>query len=419
MIKNFVPKILLVLLTSALISPMNIFAQETDSYWEIQSIDTMKFSRDLARERNGDEVFRKIIETNVQKIADVGANYVAIGTPYDEEFLPYLKVWVHAVRSSGLKVWFRGNLSGWEGWFDYPSVSPQDHIEQIEEFIVNNSDLFEDGDIFTSCTECENGVLGDPRETKDVDGFREFLIREYEISKAAFEKTGIKVTSGYYSMNADVAWLVMDKETTKALGGIVVIDHYVKDPEKLASDVNKLAQKSEGEVVLGEIGVPVPDIHGVMTDEMQARWIEAAFSALSKESKLKGVNYWVSFSGTTAIWNADGSEKPVVSVIKSYFLPDTLSGIVVNKLGRPVKNSLVIADAKSTHTDDKGMFRITSNPTLERIVVNASSYKDKAFQIGSEKDLGDVTLEKEKESVFFKVGLFFKQVGSSFLSFFN
>ena len=169
MIKNFVPKILLVLLTSALISPMNIFAQETDSYWEIQSIDTMKFSRDLARERNGDEVFRKIIETNVQKIADVGANYVAIGTPYDEEFLPYLKVWVHAVRSSGLKVWFRGNLSGWEGWFDYPSVSPQDHIEQIEEFIVNNSDLFEDGDIFTSCTECENGVLGDPRETKDVD----------------------------------------------------------------------------------------------------------------------------------------------------------------------------------------------------------------------------------------------------------
>ena len=122
-IKNQVSRIkyfgsILFVLLVILVNPQNTHAQTP--YWEIQSIDTMKYSRDMARERNKDMVFEKIIESVVEKIASTGATHVAIGTPYDEEFLPFLQTWVIAARKENLNVWFRGNFSGWEGWFDYP-----------------------------------------------------------------------------------------------------------------------------------------------------------------------------------------------------------------------------------------------------------------------------------------------------------
>ena len=74
-----------------LVNPRNVFAQT--KYWEIQSIDTMKYSRDMARERSGDVVFDRIIESVLEKIKSTGATHVAIGTPYDEEFIPFLRKW--------------------------------------------------------------------------------------------------------------------------------------------------------------------------------------------------------------------------------------------------------------------------------------------------------------------------------------
>ena len=100
----------------------------------------------------------------------------------------------------------------------------------VERFILENPEIFEDGDIFTSCTECENGGPGDPRATGDITGFRNFLIEEYQVTKDAFEKINKKVDSNFYSMNGDVAYLIMDKDTTEKLGGVVVMDHYVERP---------------------------------------------------------------------------------------------------------------------------------------------------------------------------------------------
>ena len=64
--------------------------------WEIKSIDTMKYSRDLAYEKLSDETFDKTIDMHMKLIKDSGANYVAIGTPYDDRFNPILKRWVEA-----------------------------------------------------------------------------------------------------------------------------------------------------------------------------------------------------------------------------------------------------------------------------------------------------------------------------------
>jgi hypothetical protein len=75
----------------------------------------MKYSRDLAREKLGNPSFDKVIDDQISRIAGTGATHVALGVPYDPEFLPIMRRWVTAIRKYNLKVWFRGNLSGWEG----------------------------------------------------------------------------------------------------------------------------------------------------------------------------------------------------------------------------------------------------------------------------------------------------------------
>lgn len=287
--------------------------------WQIRSIDTVKYSRDLAESKINDDSFNQVIESQISDISKTGANYVAIGTPYDAKFLPFLKKWVAAVRRNGLKVWFRGNFSGWEGWFNYQKIDRMTHLKMVEGFILNNPDLFEDGDIFTPCPECENGGAGDPRKTNDVAGFRAFLIDEYVRSRQAFSKINKKVGVGYFSMNYDVAFLIMDKQTTKALGNIVTIDHYVATPQKLVADIDSISQKSGGKVVLGEFGVPIPDIHGKMSEAEQAEWIEKALSLLSQNDNVVGINYWVSVGGSTNLWDEKGTPTKGALILTKFF----------------------------------------------------------------------------------------------------
>lgn len=288
--------------------------------WDVRSVDTTKYSRDVAGQMLTEKGFDELIESQVAQVASVGATHIALGTPYDTQFKPVLKKWVDASRKKNLKVWFRGNFSGWEEWFGYQRIGREEHKELLRKFILENPDLFDDGDIFTSCPECENGGPGDPRLNGDVWGHRQFLIEEYQISQESFGKIGKKVTSGYYSMNLDVANLVMDQKTTKALGNIVAIDHYIKTPNQLISDVRAIAERTGGKVVLGEFGAPIPDIHGDMTEFEQANWIDQAFSELIKIEDVIAVNYWTGVGGSTAIFRDNGEEKKAVPIIRKYFL---------------------------------------------------------------------------------------------------
>ncbi len=287
--------------------------------WEIRSVDTMKYSRDLAREKNIDRSYDQVIERQIGAIAKAGATHVAIATPYDEEFKPYLMRWVASARAHKLKVWFRGNMSGWEGWFDYPLMSQEEHTAGVVAFIRDNPTLFENGDYFSSCPECENGHLGDPRNAWPLSDYRQFLVTEHQAVNAAFRTIGKNVNTSLHSMNYDVATLVMDETTTRELGGIVAIDHYVKDPERVARDVETIAKRSGGRVFLGEFGAPIPDIHGKMTAEQQEQWIERALGELENSKSLIGINYWVGVGGSTSIWHEDGTAKPAVETLKTYF----------------------------------------------------------------------------------------------------
>jgi len=298
--------------------------KSTKRTWKIKSVDTMKYSRDLALEQLHNPAFDENIEDQVKAIVATGANYIAIGTPYDEQFFPYLKRWVSISRKYRLNIWLRGNFSGWQGWFNYKIINdPNEHVRLIREFIANHPTLFEEGDIFDPCTECENGSYGDPRDTQLISEYRQFLINERNTAIAEFQKIGINVTV-LTSMNFDVARLIMDKETAKAMGSIVTIDHYVKQPQKLHDDIANLAKQSEAKIILGEFGAPIPDIHGRFTEAEQADWINNVLTLISRQKDLIGLNYWVAAGGTTSILNQKNSQRFGAFILEKFYKLESL-----------------------------------------------------------------------------------------------
>jgi len=287
--------------------------------WVIKSIDTMKYSRDLTYEKLSDKSFDVVIDAHIAAFQSAGTTHVAIGTPYDEIFNPYLTRWVKKARDKDLNVWFRGNFSGWEGWFGFEqNLTPEEHIRLTREFIKENRALFRDGDVFSPCPECENGGPGDPRFDTDVGDYRRFLIEERQSAIEEFEKIDKDVVV-FNSMNFDVAKLVMDQKTAQSLGNLVAIDHYVESPQRLSEDIDLLQSQTGAAIVLGEFGVPIPDIHGNLSEEEQARWIDEALALISKKESVIGLNYWVGVGGSTAIFNDDLSNRQAAAILSKYF----------------------------------------------------------------------------------------------------
>lgn len=296
--------------------------------WTVKSVDTMKSSRDLALNKRDDPNFETVVDIQTQNIANMGANYIGIGTPYDREFVPMLRLWVSAARRHNLRVWFRGNLAGWEGWFGYRrDLTREEHIAKVREFISANPDLFVDGDIFTPCPECENGGPGDPRSGTSVEDFRKFMILERRAVDEEFAKIGKNILTNYNSMNLDVAKVVFDQPTVEAMDNLVVVDHYVADPKDLVSHIDDLSKAKQAKIVLGEIGVPVKNITGEMTEDEQVVWLEEALSGISKNRNVIGLNWWVSVGGETALFKNNGQPIKAKSTLEKYFKLSDLSGV--------------------------------------------------------------------------------------------
>ncbi len=376
--------------------------QKKSTWWTFASIDTMKYSRDLSREKLNDPSFNTTINKQVTQIAATGATHVAIATPYDEEFYPILKRWTNAARRNKLKVWFRGNWSGWEGWFNYPKITRVEHIKKTQDFIKKHEDIFVDGDVFSACPECENGGPGDPRRTGDVAGHRKFLIDEYNVTKAAFREINKNVASNFDSMNGDVARVVMDRDTTKALDGIVTIDHYVATPDKLTSDIKRLSKSTGGKIVLGEFGAPIPGINGNLNEEDQALWIRETMASLIQMPEVAGLNYWTNTGSTTALWHEDGEAKKAVSELTSFYKAPIIKIVIKDEAGFGVKEAVLRLDGKKFSADGKGDFYLPYFENLNNVIVMAKGYfPKKSLLIKS--DQITIILSKENENLAYKV----------------
>ncbi|MDB5238802.1 MAG: hypothetical protein JWO00_137 [Candidatus Parcubacteria bacterium] len=351
--------------------------------FDIQSVDVMKYSRDTAREKLGDSSFDSVIDEQVKSIAELGATHVAIGTPYDPEFLPFLKRWVAAARKYNLSVWFRGNFSGWEGWFEYPRLTRAQHVVLVGKFIRSNPDLFQDGDIFSPCPECENGGSGDPRKTGDVDAYRQFLTDEFDVSNDAFLDIGKKVESGYFSMNSDVAHLIMDKGTIARLGGIVSIDHYVKDVSSM-NDAIAYFSGLGAQVVVSEFGAPIPDLNGNMSQDDQAKFVASLFSVFYRNNQVvRGVNYWVVQGGSTAILNDNGTKRLAFDTVKEYYKAPLLMGTVVDAAGMPLQGAQVsLQEAGYSGTTDRwGNYEVFAPFIPDTLVISREGFASTTMEV--------------------------------------
>lgn len=381
-------------------------------FWNVRSVDTMRYSRDFSEEKLNDPSFDAVIDSQMKNIVSVGANYAAIATPYDVEFIPMLKRWVSAARKYNLQVWFRGNWSGWDGWFGYSKITRYDHIAKTKDFILANSDLFQDGDIFTACPECENGREGDPRKTGDILEYRKFLIDEYDAEKSAFAAINKKVLINYNSMNADVARLVMDKQTTMDLGGVVTVDHYVAVPEKLAEDLENIAAESGGAVVLGEFGAPLPGIHGNMLESEQAEWLRNSLNALSKVKSLIGVNYWQGVGGSTEIWDSKtGKARTAAGVLEQFYKPGTAYGVIYDELNKPVSGAKIVRSGLTVFSDEGGYFQLPYIKSGKSMLeISASGFINQKIQISSDGKQLNIVLIKEDKNLQFKILEFMKKI---------
>ena len=368
--------------------------------WSFQSIDTMKVSRDRSRGLMENPNKEKIINQEVENVAKTGATHIGIATPYDEEFLPILRLWVQAARRNNLHVWYRGNFSGWEEWFGYAKIDRDTHIAKTREFILTNPDLFEDGDIFTSCPECENGEDVPYSPSPQLSSYKDFLLEEYNVTKESFRKIHKDIPANYYSMNYDIAMAMMDKETTAAFDGVVAIDHYVASPDELAADITKLAEHSGGKIVLGEFGAPIPDINGDMTELEQKQWLAQAMENLAQLPELEGVNYWATVEASTSLWNLDGSERLALSVLRDFYRSQVVKGRVLDPEGKPIASVVVTSGAYEISTDKEGYFHLPFLPIGQGVSLSYPSYKTKYVAVDTLYDMMQFSLEKEPNAFY-------------------
>ncbi len=353
---------------------------EQTTLWKYQCIDTMKTSRDNARRWKNDPKLDEYIEKELSAIVEMGANCVALGTPYNEEFLPYLRKWVKTARKKNLKIWYRGNFAEWEGWFDYPKgMSEEELIRRSDEFIRKNKDLFKDGDVYTAAPEAENGGPFNQVETYEHEAYRSFLVRIHEATQKTFTDINRKVEVNWLSMNGGLAKRMFDKPTLKALGSVAALDHYIKTSEEMGSYIKYFRDSFGAKVVLGEFGAPIPEINGKMTEDQQADFIESLMKELYKyHNDVVGVNYWVSYDSSTEILNEDYSPRKAAFVLKKYFKPAVVKGIVSDTHGARLEGVQISAGdgIGKTFTNKKGEYTLAVPADSMTIKYSLKDHKD-------------------------------------------
>jgi len=388
--------------------------QSVPCIWEICSIDTMKTSRDKARENLYNLAYDANIKEELRIIKETGANYVAIDTPYDAEFLPYLRRWVKYSREANLKVWFRGNWSNWEGWFEYPkNMSSSQHLEKTNEFIVNNTDLFESGDIFDPCPECENaGFWPQPEADKD---YQQFIRTQQEQTEASFRKIKKWVKVHQSIIGGRAKDVVTDKQTYNILGNIVAIDHYVKDAEGMDSYIKYFKNNFQTKTLVSEFGAPIPDMNGPMSGNEQAEFIEGILKILyQNRDSVEGLNYWVLSLGTTSLVSDSSNLKPAYEVLKKYFSPGLIQGNIKNSLGENLQNITVKTNDNfsKTKTDNNGNYNLTLPQGEYQLVLEDNQYapQSKNFSITKSGNIetANFTLDPKSSGLIYNLKLWWK-----------
>src|SRR5258708_9481021 len=175
------------------------------------AIDTMKVSRDTARQPLSEQEITKIVDAS----ASLNANYITVDTQWD--YPGYMAEWIKAIRSTGRRhVWFRIAPNQWEDTNGSTGImTPAQYIASEREFILAHPSFFEPGDILDPCSEAEQGLYwkatygqGWTNNAPNVatSAYNAFLRQTTDVADATLQQNGINgVITTIRSVNSFVA----------------------------------------------------------------------------------------------------------------------------------------------------------------------------------------------------------------------
>ncbi len=297
--------------------------------WDIESVSSMKETKDKICGQD-DPAF---IQSWVNKAAELGVNYVAVETPYDNpacgNSLTYTKAWIDAIRAKGLKVWHRHMPMAFEGIYDQTKKNNVDYMAIVESYIKNNPGLFKEGDIFTPIPEPQNGGINGITycaqsvcQFSSKEQFNQWLRDAMTRSNNAFSAIGLagKIKVGYFGFDGFVAWGSNNpdwhgilEDSTVAQMGNITIDHY---PELIGQTMKQGLDELQARypnvpIVIGEWGsAGNTDPQQQVLDSMGA----------AKRLGVIGFNYWhLGMGGNEALINSDFTNKSQFDEVQSFF----------------------------------------------------------------------------------------------------
>lgn len=399
------------------ISPGIGSENETGTFWKYQCIDTMKTSRDRAQELLKISDAQQIIDQEVRLVAESGATCIAIATPYDDEFVPLLKMWVQSARQYKLHVWFRGNFSAWEGWFGRKKgMTTAEHITATSAFILKYPELFQDEDIFTAAPEAENGGPFTGTTRDEFPLMREFLIQKKQAADTAFAQINKNVVTNWFSMNGWIGRNMYDEVTLDKTGRRITIDHYTTTVEKMDEDLEDYKENINAEIVLGEFGAPIPDLNGSLTAEEQAEFVEGLFKvSFLRRDQVRGLNYWTLRGGSTAIVDDNYNPKPAYEIIQNYYQPGIIEGEINDIYGKPIERAKVsfMNNDVNVLTDKLGHYAVILPAGNHDGVITKEGFNN--TEISTSLDRGgvitlDSVINPEKPSIIDRLWLWVKEI---------
>lgn len=312
------------LIPTATVSPT---PQQT---WEIQSVSSMKETKDKICNQDSPT----FINHWVDKAKDLGANYVAIATPYDNPSCgnseAYTKEWIAAIRAHGLHVWHRHMPVAFEGIYN-AHKTVVDFLPMITQYIKQNPTDFQPGDIFTPIPEPQNGGIQGVNTCIDnicqfanKEAFNQWLRDAMTQTTAAFASIGLanQIKVGYFGFDGYITWGdhnpdwhgILEPATVKQMGEIT-IDHYPETVgETMAFGLDQLQAKyPHVPIIIGEWGtITGGDVVSQVYSSMGA----------AKRPGVIGFNYWhLGMGGNEALINDDFSNKPQFAAVQSFYRP--------------------------------------------------------------------------------------------------
>jgi hypothetical protein len=229
-------------------------------------------------------------------------------------------------------------------------------LTKATRLITTHPELFKDGDIFDACPECENGGFW-PQPRKDAD-YNLFIQKKQDILHAAFLSIHRSINSHFPSIIGGRSKDVLNQATYDSLIDVTAIDHYVKDPQNYSDYIQYFWNNFHTRTVFSEVGAPIPDLHGNMTEDQQADFMQQVFSQMYKNREhVIGVNYWVYNNGTTGLASPTNQWRKVATVLANFFQSANLNGTVTNNIGEKLANaSIQVNDLTTAKTDGNGAY---------------------------------------------------------------